>query len=281
MNSEIPHKYKYMLNKIINYIIEYIIKNLNDHNLIEAKLLLINNYILDVFHNQELSRNEVMKKKYKKISTSRNFHDKTVSPEYDKKISLSKFKNIVLTINKTDKNPKEQNDERKISSHNDKIKINQLKKLLKNEQDKSIIMELAYLKKLSFIQEKLHFYESKNYSSTINNNNNNNNIQQSIEDNKTLVSIFPDKEKEKEKETIKSKFSKNFSNVIMAKSTKNKKIKNDFFSFDSKNRRHSMSSSQFNESISNKSKFSFNIEKINEFIKSKNNIFKGTLNNCK
>ena len=277
MNSEIPHKYKYMLNKIINCIIEYIIKNLNDHNLIEAKLLLINNYILDVFHNQELSRNEVMKKKYKKISTSRNFHDKTVSPEYDKKISLSKFKNIVLTINKTDKNPKEQNDERKISSHNDKIKINQLKKLLKNEQDKNMIMELAYLKKLSFIQEKLHFYESKKNNSK--NNINNNNLQQSSEDNKTFLSIFPDKEKEKE--NIKSKLTKNISNKIMAKSTKNKKIKNDFFSFDSKNKRHSMNLSQFNDSILNKSKFSFNIEKINEFIKNKNNFFKGTLNGCK
>ena len=278
MNSEIPHKYKYMLNKIINCIIEYIIKNLNNHNLIESKLLLINNYIVDVFHNQELSRNEIMKKKYKKIPTSRTFHDKTVSPEYDKKITLSKFNNIILNINKNDKNPKEQNDERKISSYNDKIKINQLKKLLKNEQDKNMIMELAYLKKLSFIQEKLHFYESKKNNSK-NNINNNNNLQQSSEDNKTFLSIFPDKEKEKE--NIKSKLTKNISNKIMAKSTKNKKIKNDFFSFDSKNKRHSMNLSQFNDSILNKSKFSFNIEKINEFIKNKNNFFKGTLNGCK
>lgn len=276
MNSEIPHKYKYMLNKIINCIIEYIIKNLNDHNLIEAKLLLINNYILDVFHNQEVSRNEIMKQKYKKVLTSRTFHDKTVSPEFDKKISLTKFNNVVLNINKNDKTSKEQNDERKISSINDKIKINQLKKLLKNEQDKSMIMELAYLKKLSFIQEKLHFYESKNNSSTINNNNN---IQQSAENNKTFLSISPDKEKEKE--NIKSKLTKNISNIIMAKSTKNKKIKNGFFSFDSKNKRHFMSISQFNDSILNKSKLSFNMEKINEFIKNKHNIFKGTLNGCK
>jgi len=277
MNREIPHKYKYMLNKIINCIIEYIIKNLNNHNLIESKLLLINNYIVDAFHNQELSRNEIMKKKYKKIKTSRTFHDKTVSPEYDNKITLSKFNNIILNINKNDKNPKEQNDERKISSYNDKIKINQLKKLLKNEQDKNMIMELAYLKKLSFIQEKLHFYESKKNNSK--NNINNNNLQQSSEDNKTFLSIFPDKEKEKE--NIKSKLTKNISNKIMAKSTKNKKIKNDFFSFDSKNKRHSMNLSQFNDSILNKSKFSFNIEKINEFIKNKNNFFKGTLNGCK
>ena len=51
MNSEIPYKYKYMLNKIINCIIEYITNNLNNHNLIESKLLLINNYILDVIQN--------------------------------------------------------------------------------------------------------------------------------------------------------------------------------------------------------------------------------------
>ena len=42
-----------------------------------------------------------------------------------------------------------------------------------------------------------------------------------------------------------------------------------------------MNLSQFNDSILNKSKFSFNIEKINEFIKNKNNFFKGNLNGCK
>ena len=66
MNSEIPYKYKYMLNKIINCIIEYITNNLNNHNLIESKLLLINNYILDVIQNKELTRNITTKKNLKK-----------------------------------------------------------------------------------------------------------------------------------------------------------------------------------------------------------------------
>jgi hypothetical protein len=135
-------------------------------------------------------------------------------------------------------------------------------------------MELAYLKKLSFIQEKLNFYESKN-----NPNNINNNTPQTAEDNKTLLSLFTDKEKEKE--NIKNNLTKNISNFIMTKSTKNKKLKNTFFSFDSKNKRHSMSLSQFNDNIFSKSKQTFNIEKINEFIKNKNSYFKGAKNVCK
>ena len=278
MNSEIPHKYKYMLNKIINCIIEYIMKNLNNHNLIETKLLLINNYILDVFHNQELSRNKILKKKFKKISISKTFHDKTMTPEYDKKITLSKFNNICLNIMKTDKNSKEPNNERLILPYNDKFKINKLKILLKNEQDKSMIMELAYLKKLSFIQEKLNYYESKRNFDNITYTNN----LQSTEDNKNFIFMFTNRENEKAKS--KNKLTKNLNNFITIKNPKNKKLKNkinDIFPPDTKNIKHSISLSQFNDDVSTKRKHSLRIEKLNGIIKNKNKLFKLMFNGNK
>ena len=273
MNSEIPYKYKYMLNKIINCIIEYITNNLNNHNLIESKLLLINNYILDVIQNKELTRNITTKKKFKKISVSKTFRDKTVTPEYDKKITLSKFNNIFLNIRNNDINPKEINNPKPISSYNEKYKINKLKNLLKDEQEKSMLMELAYLKKLSFVQEKLNYYESKS--------NINNNLQLSTEDDKNIFYIFTARENSKEK--MRNKLTKNINIITSMNNTKNKKKKffeNDVFSFDSKNIKHSMSISRIKYKTKNldKSKHSFSLEKLNELMNDKNSFFKGSIN---
>ena len=273
MNSEIPYKYKYMLNKIINCIIEYITNNLNNHNLIESKLLLINNYILDVVQNKELTRNITTKKKFKKISVSKTFRDKTVTPEYDKKINLSKFNNIFLNIRKNDINPKEINNPKPISSYNEKYKINKLKNLLKDEQEKSMLMELAYLKKLSFVQEKLNYYESKS--------NINNNLQQSTDDDKNIFYILTVRENAKEK--MINKLTKNININTTMNNNKNKKKKffeNGVFSFDSKNIKHSMSISRIKYKTKNldKSKHSFSLEKLNELMNNKNSFFKGSIN---
>ena len=272
MNSEIPYKYKYMLNKIINCIIEYITNNLNNHNLIESKLLLINNYILDVVQNKELTRNITTKKKFKKISVSKTFRDKTVTPEYDKKITLSKFNNIFLNIRNNDINPKEINNPKPISSYNEKYKINKLKNLLKDEQEKSMLMELAYLKKLSFVQEKLNYYESKS--------NINNNLQQSTDDDKNIFYILTVRENAKEK--MINKLTKNINFITTMNNNKNKKKKffeNDVFSFDSKNIKHSMSISRIKYKTKNldKSKHSFSLEKLNELMNNKNSFFKESI----
>ena len=273
MNSEIPYKYKYMLNKIINCIIEYITNNLNNHNLIESKLLLINNYILDVIQNKELTRNITTKKKFKKISVSKTFRDKTVTPEYDKKITLSKFNNIFLNIRNNDINPKGINNPKPISSYNEKYKINKLKNLLKDEQEKSMLMELAYLKKLSFVQEKLNYYESKS--------NINNNLQQSTDDDKNIFYILTVRENAKEK--MINKLTKNININTTMNNNKNKKKKffeNGVFSFDSKNIKHSMSISRIKYKTKNldKSKHSFSLEKLNELMNNKNSFFKGSIN---
>ena len=273
MNSEIPYKYKYMLNKIINCIIEYITNNLNNHNLIESKLLLINNYILDVIQNKELTRNITTKKKFKKISVSKTYRDKTVTPEYDKKITLSKFNNIFLNIRNNDINPKGINNPKPISSYNEKYKINKLKNLLKDEQEKSMLMELAYLKKLSFVQEKLNYYESKS--------NINNNLQQSTDDDKNIFYILTVRENAKEK--MINKLTKNININTTMNNNKNKKKKffeNGVFSFDSKNIKHSMSISRIKYKTKNleKSKHSFSLEKLNELMNDKNSFFKGSIN---
>ena len=41
MYEELPYKYKYMINKIVNCIIQYIMRNLKNNLLIETKLILI------------------------------------------------------------------------------------------------------------------------------------------------------------------------------------------------------------------------------------------------
>ena len=220
MNEEIPYKFKYMLNKIVNCIIEYIIKNISNYNLIESKLLLINNYILDLFHTPEISRNNFMNKKYKQLTHSSTFSDKTVSPEYDKNITLSKFSNIFINIVKKDRDDSNDNNKIiKLSPYRDSSKITKLKKLLKNEQEKSMIKELSYLKRLSYVQEKLNYYESKR--------NKNEKINQKNEIDNKSVSSINFKEKKKIKSNSNNKFIKainNLSHLTVINSCKNTKI---------------------------------------------------------
>ena len=174
MYGELPYKYKYMLNKIINCIIQYIMNNLNNNLVIEKKLILINNYILDVFSNSEFSRNVPMNTQRKNQNLSifmdKSNSNKVIAPNYDNNITFSKLSNVIINIGQKNINEKERknNNEHnkiKISPFNvknkEKDKIIKLKRLLKNVQEKSVIKELSYLKKLSFVQEKLNFYEGK------------------------------------------------------------------------------------------------------------------------
>ena len=217
MYEEIPYKYKYMLTKILKCIIDYISKNLNNNLLIESKLLLINNYVLDIFHSQEISRNTFANNKFQKIINSSVNSGKTLTPEFDKDITLSKFSNIFLNIRKGRGENSEKNGMRPNSPYKDKYKINKLKKLLKNEQEKSMIKELSYLKKLSFVQEKLNYYESrKNSNEKINKNSD-------IENRSISILKFKD---EKDLTTRLSKSpANNLSNLNVINSCKNKNIK--------------------------------------------------------
>ena len=99
MYEGIPFKYKYILNKIIKCLLESISKNLNDKPILESKLLLINNYILDIFKDSDISRNK-KKNINSHILNNKTFDNKVKMPELEKNINLSKFKTIFLNMDK-------------------------------------------------------------------------------------------------------------------------------------------------------------------------------------
>lgn len=221
MLTEIPYKFKYMLNKIINCIIEFIMKNLKNDLLLESKLILINNYILEVFHTTEISGN-INTKSNKSIYNAKNIIHGSFTPRYEKNISLPKFNNIFINISDKLKqenlslSSNEKSNSRAISHFKDKNKIIKLKNLLKSEQEKSLIKELTYLKKLSFVQEKLNFYEAKNEIKD------KANFLNGIE-NKNLSFRLIDENKKLKLKMNKS-FINNLNNLTIMNSSKNKKI---------------------------------------------------------
>ena len=172
MYGEIPYKFKYMLNKIINCIMENILKYISNRLLLESKLILINNYIIDVFNSVELSKNNMLNNycqntpnNYSSSKINKSFSKKMLFPKYENYVTCSKLSNVFLNLSEKDTiennglNGKEKNSINN-TPYKDKYKLNKLKILLKNEQEKSIMKELSYMKRLSFVQKKLDFYES-------------------------------------------------------------------------------------------------------------------------
>lgn len=223
MYGEIPYKFKYMLNKIVNCITENILKNLSNNLFVENKLLLINNYIIDTFNLQDTPKNSEINTTLPRNTSSNNLMDKAVSnaivlPKYDN-VSFSKLSNVFLNISgnglneEVRKRPKGINDIQ-IWPYKDKSKINRLRILLKHEQEKSAIKELSYLKHLSFVQEKLNYYESKN--------GNNDKLKNSIEKDNKNFSFKIDEEK-KAKPNISSYMKKN-DYLTLINTCKNRRI---------------------------------------------------------
>ena len=276
MFEEIPYKFQYMLNKILNCIIEYIIKNRKNSTMIESKLLLINNYILDIFHTPEISRNGFMNRKFQQMMNSSTFSDKTVSPEHDKNITLSKFTNIFFNIMQKGKDDSKEQIKAPISPYRDKNKIIKLKKLLKNEQEKSMIKELSYLKKLSFVQEKLNYYESKRNNIEKKRRNNNNKESKSI----SFLQLKAEK-------NLRARISKNIINnlsyLTVINSCKNKKLnffQNNAFQNTSRIIKHPVNQNKIDDKEVKKQNLNEQNSKINlskekkllELIKDKNNL---------
>ena len=284
MYGEIPYKFKYMLNKIINCIIGYIMKNLNNNLLVESKLILSNNYILEVFHSSEISKNNITNNQIynrnNNILNDKGIITKNITPKFDNNINLSKFSNVFLNISEKGKQDninqysKENKNFRPISPFKDKYKIIKLKKLLKNEQEKSLIKELSYLKRLTFVQEKLNYYELKNNSKD------KMNFSNELE-NKSMSSRFI-----KEEKKSKSKISNKMNYITLINSCKNKKI-NLFKSSYNKNNlnttriiKHSLSQPKINSNKEKTDENSFlkssmiNLDKVKksfELLKDKNN----------
>ena len=280
MFEEIPYKFQYMLNKILNCIIEYIIKNRKNSTMIESKLLLINNYILDIFHTPEISRNGFMNRKFQQMMNSSTFSDKTVSPEHDKNITLSKFTNIFFNIMQKGKDDSKEQIKTPISPYRDKNKIIKLKKLLKNEQEKSMIKELSYLKKLSFVQEKLNYYESKRNNIEKKRRNNNNNSKES-----KSISFLQLKAEKNLRARISKNLINNLSYLTVINSCKNKKLnffQNNVFQNTSRIIKHPVNQNKIDDKEVNKQNLNNQNSKINlskekkllELIKDKNNFIK-------
>ena len=271
MYDEIPYKYKYMLNKIIRCLLDYISKNLNDKPLLESKLLLINNYILDIFKHSENSRNK-NRNINSQISNTKTYDDRVKMPELEKNVNLSKISNILLGMNKYEIN---NNTQRKtLLPYKDKNTNMKLKRLLKNEKDKSSLKELFYLKKLSFVEEKLNYYES-----TINKMNNIKNIN---DIDRNISSMFIEKEKNMKEKVKDINLSNNLDDLtIINNSCKMKRInlfKNESVPNYSKRNKFSISQGEFNnkknikKQILNKarsSKYFYNGDKFIDIIKSK------------
>ena len=274
MYGDIPYKFKYMLNKIINCILEYVVKNLNDKPLIESKFLLINNYILDIFHNPEITSNGFKNKKLQKISNS--YGNKNIMPEFKKNVTLSKFNNIFLHMKQKEKDSSNNQSQNSPYKDKDKDKIIKLKKLLKNEQERSLIKELSYMKQLSFVQEKLNFYESKM---------NKINQYKKAKENEKNASCSFIKVKKIILDKMKNYPIDNMNYLTMMNSSKNQKVnffKNDFFPSTSRTIKHSLSQYKFiNNDKENKklnlkktksSNFFNNEERMIELLKDKENI---------
>jgi hypothetical protein len=171
MYDDITYKFKEILNRIIMCINNYIDKNIKNPNLVESKLLSINNYIIDILHKD--SNNNSFDFNCQNNLQSNTFSEKMAnqlinSHEYDEKnMTLSRLKHRYFP------NIKEQN-ENKIHSYIDfnynakerqvpstKSKIIKLKHNLKDEQDKKTAKDFSLLKRLSYLQKKVNLYALK------------------------------------------------------------------------------------------------------------------------
>ena len=176
MYEEISYKFKDILNRIFNCIDDYINKNIKNPNLVESKLLSINNYIIDLLHTNESPHNSFINNN-RCNSQADIFPEKVIfnqlisSREYEeKKKTVNKYKrkyfnNIIeKSENAINNHHKDKDDYNLITNENMqcKFKIIKLKRKLKSEQEKNKIKELSYLQRLSYIQKKLNLYESKN-----------------------------------------------------------------------------------------------------------------------
>lgn len=202
MYEDLCSKFKDILKRIINRINEFIDKNINNPYLVESKLLLINNNIIDILNTSDASQSSFMYYQNQDNSQSNLYSERIISNpiissrDYDEKQKIiNKFKHKYF-------NSIKEKNENIIHSYNDfntnlnnkfelapnKYKIIKLKRKLKDIHEKNKIKELSYLQRLLDIQKDLFLYELKrnkekernhsyndnlNYF-TINNNNYNN-----------------------------------------------------------------------------------------------------------
>ena len=150
MYEELSNKFKDILNRIILCINDYIEKNIHNPSLVESKLLLINNYTIDILNNSEITRNSFSNITNQNNSQQYIFQDKNSlnqlisSRDYEeKKNSLNKLKQKYFKNFKENSEyvihsyiDAKRNSKHKNESSIDKFKIIKLKRKLKDEQEK-------------------------------------------------------------------------------------------------------------------------------------------------
>lgn len=175
MYEDLGYNFKDILKRIINCINEYIEKNINNPYLVESKLLLINNYVIDILNASGESQNwfnqkTILNNFQQNIDTEKSFYDLLISSRdnEEKKKIMNKLKSKYFC-------GKKENNEKFIHSYNDtKININnkkesshnkyriiKLKRKLKNEKERNRLKEFSYLQRLLDMQKDLNNYDLK------------------------------------------------------------------------------------------------------------------------
>ena len=180
MDLELYNRFRVITKGIFNCMNEYIIKNINNPSLVESKLLLINNYIIDLLYTSEElqinsinNNNTINPENYmaNSLKTSREFEEKSkiLKKMEIKNINKKEDKNENIIYSYIDNN----NFNKKSEMSPKQIQIIKLKRKLKDEQTKNTIKELSYLQRLNDIQKELFLYELKNNKEKGKDNNNN------------------------------------------------------------------------------------------------------------
>ena len=167
MYKELTEKFNIILNRIIHCINEFIENNIKNPSLVESKLLLINNYIIDI-----LSPTDALSSNIKILSQNKD-NDKSISnslissSEYIKgNKTIIKYKNNNFIANQAKNNrviySYNYNDvisENKIDSYDNKYRITKIKRKLRNKDEKSRTKKLPNLQRLLELQKEVYLYE--------------------------------------------------------------------------------------------------------------------------
>ena len=167
MYKELTEKFNIIVNRIIHCINEFIENNIKNPSLVESKLLLINNYIIDI-----LSPTDTLSSNIKILSQNKD-NDKSISnslissSEYLKgNKTIIKYKNNNFIGNQAKNNrviySYNYNDvisENKIDSYDNKYRITKIKRKLRNKDEKSRTKKLPNLQRLLELQKEVYLYE--------------------------------------------------------------------------------------------------------------------------
>ena len=167
MYKELTEKFNIILNRIIHCINEFIENNIKNPSLVESKLLLINNYIIDI-----LSPTDALSSNIKILSQNKD-NDKSISnslissSEYLKgNKTIIKYKNNNFIGNQAKNNPviysynySDVISENKIDSYDNKYRITKIKRKLRNKDEKSRTKKLPNLQRLLELQKEVYLYE--------------------------------------------------------------------------------------------------------------------------